>query len=144
MLIVPQCNTEGTQSNTVTLKNMEINTITHEILDSAYKVHSALGPGLLESAYQACLAYELKKKGLKIEVEKALPLIYEEVHLETGYRIDILVENKVVIELKTVEAFTDVHTAQVLTYLKLSKSKVGLLLNFHTKSLKNGIKRLIL
>ena len=123
---------------------MEINTITHEILDSAYKVHSALGPGLLESAYQACLAYELRKKGLKIEVEKALPLIYEEVHLETGYRIDILVENKVVVELKTVEAFTDVHTAQVLTYLKLSKSQVGLLLNFHTKSLKNGIKRLIL
>jgi GxxExxY protein len=123
---------------------MEINEITHEILDSAYKVHSALGPGLLESAYQACLAYELKKKGLKIEVEKALPLIYEEVYLETGYRIDILVESKVVIELKTVEAFTDVHTAQVLTYLKLSKSKVGLLLNFHTKSLKNGIKRLIL
>ena len=144
MLIVPQSNTEGTQCYSVTLKNMEINTITHEILDSAYKVHSALGPGLLESAYQACLAYELKKKGLKIEVEKALPLIYEEVHLETGYRIDILVENKVVIELKTVEAFTDVHTAQVLTYLKLSKSKVGLLLNFHTKSLKNGIKRLIL
>jgi len=123
---------------------MEINQITHEILDSAYKVHSALGPGLLESAYQACLAYELKKKGLKIEVEKALPLIYEEVHLETGYRIDILVENQVVVELKTVESFTDVHTAQVLTYLKLSNSKVGLLLNFHTKSLKNGIKRLIL
>ena len=123
---------------------MEINRITHEILDSAYKVHSALGPGLLESAYQACLAYELKKKGLKIEVEKALPLIYEEVHLETGYRIDILVENKVVVELKTVEAFTDVDIAQVLTYLKLSKSRVGLLLNFHTKSLKNGIKRLIL
>ncbi len=123
---------------------MEINKITHEILDSAYKVHSALGPGLLESAYQACLVYELRKKGFHVEVEKALPLIYEEVHLETGYRIDILVENKVVIELKTVEAFTDVHTAQVLTYLKLSKCKVGLLLNFHTKSLKNGIKRLIL
>ncbi|MGM0477970.1 MAG: GxxExxY protein [Bacteroidota bacterium] len=114
------------------------------MLDSAYKIHTALGPGLLESAYQACLVYELKKKGLKVEVEKALPLIYEEVNLECGYRIDILVENKVVIELKTVEAFTDVHTAQVLTYLKLSDCKVGLLLNFHTKSLKNGIKRLIL
>lgn len=123
---------------------MEINHITQEILDSAYKIHTALGPGLLESAYQACLVYELKKKGLKVEVEKALPLIYEEVKLECGYRIDILVENKVVIELKTVEAFTDVHTAQVLTYLKLSDCKVGLLLNFHTKSLKNGIKRLIL
>ncbi len=123
---------------------MEINQITHEILDSAYKVHSALGPGLLESAYQACLVYELKKKGLKVEAEKPLPLIYEEVKLECGYRIDILVENQVVVELKTVEAFTDVHTAQVLTYLKLSGNKVGLLLNFYTKSLKDGIKRLIL
>ena len=123
---------------------MEINQITHEILDSAYKVHTALGPGLLESAYQACLVYELRKKGLKVEVEKPLPLIYEEVKLDCGYRIDILVEDKVVIELKTVEAFTDVHTAQVLTYLKLSGNKVGLLLNFYTKSLKNGIKRLIL
>lgn len=123
---------------------MEINQITQEILDSAYKIHTALGPGLLESAYQACLVYELKKKGLKVEVEKGLPLIYEEVRLECGYRIDILVENRVVIELKTVEAFRGVHSAQVLTYLKLSDCKVGLLLNFHTKSLKNGIKRLIL
>lgn len=123
---------------------MEINQITQEILDSAYKIHTALGPGLLESAYQACLVYELKKKGLKVEVEKALPLIYEEVKLECGYRIDILVEHKVVIELKTVETFNAVHTAQVLTYLKLSGCQVGLLLNFHTKSLKNGIKRLLL
>lgn len=123
---------------------MEINQITHEILDSAYKVHSALGPGLLESAYQACLVYELRKKGLKVETEQPLPLIYEEVKLECGYRIDILVENRVVVELKTVEAFSDVHTAQVLTYLKLSGCKVGLLLNFYTKSLKDGIKRLIL
>ena len=123
---------------------MEINQITQEILDSAYKIHTALGPGLLESAYQACLVYELKKKGLKVEVEKGLPLIYEEVRLECGYRIDVLVENRVVIELKTVEAFREVHSAQVLTYLKLSDCKVGLLLNFHTKSLKNGIKRLIL
>jgi GxxExxY protein len=123
---------------------MELDKITHEILDSAYKVHSALGPGLLESAYRTCLVYELRKKGLFVEEEKALPLIYEEVKLECGYRIDILVEKQVVVELKTVEAFTDVHTAQVLTYLKLSNSKVGLLLNFHTKSLKNGIKRLIL
>jgi GxxExxY protein len=123
---------------------MQINDITHEILDSAYKVHSALGPGLLESAYRTCLVYELRKKGMFVEEEKALPLIYEEVKLECGYRIDILVENQVVVELKTVEAFTDVHTAQVLTYLKLSKNHVGLLLNFYTKSLKDGIKRLIL
>lgn len=123
---------------------MEINQITHEILDSAYKVHSALGPGLLESSYQTCLVYELKKKGLKVEVEKPLPLIYEEVKLECGYRIDILVEDQVVIELKTAEAFTEVHLAQVLTYLKLSGKKVGLLINFYTKSLKDGIKRVIL
>lgn len=123
---------------------MDINEITHEILDSAYKIHSKLGPGLLESAYQACLVYELRKKGLKVEVEKPLPLIYEEVKLECGYRIDMLVEDQVVIELKTVEAFTDVHTAQVLTYLKLSEKKVGLLINFYVKSLKDGIKRLIL
>jgi GxxExxY protein len=123
---------------------MELNQITHEILDSAYKVHSRLGPGLLESAYQACLVYELKRKGLNVEVQKALPLVYEEVILECGYRIDILVDNQVVIELKTVEAFTDVHIAQVLTYLKLSGCKIGLLINFYTKSLKDGIKRLIL
>ncbi len=123
---------------------MEINQITHEILDSAYKVHSALGPGLLESAYRACLVYELRKKGFSVEEEKALPLIYEEVKLDCGYRIDILVEGNVVIELKTVEAFTDVHTAQVLTYLRLSGNHVGLLLNFYTKSLKDGIKRLVL
>lgn len=123
---------------------MNTNNLTQEILNSAFKVHSALGPGLLESAYQACLAYELRQKGLKVEVEKPLPLVYEEVKLEVGYRIDLLVENKVVVELKTVEAFTDVHTAQVLTYLQLSTCKVGLLLNFYTKSLKNGIKRVIL
>ncbi len=131
-------------SVTQCLKRMTDNEITREIMDSAYKVHSKLGPGLLESAYQACLAYELKKKGLHVDVEKPLPLIYEEVKMDCGYRIDLLVENKVVVELKTVEAFTDVHIAQVLTYLKLSGNRVGLLLNFYTKSLKNGIKRLIL
>jgi GxxExxY protein len=123
---------------------MELNQITHEILDSAYKVHTALGPGLLESAYQACLVYELRKKGLMVETEKALPLVYEEVKLDCGYRLDILVENQVVVELKTVDAFTEVHTAQVLTYLKFSGKKVGLLLNFNVKSLKYGIKRFVL
>jgi len=123
---------------------MEINEITHEILDAAFKVHSELGPGLLESSYKTCLAYELKEKGLKVEIEKPLPLIYKDIKLEYGYRIDILVENKVVVELKTVEAFTDVHIAQVLTYLKFSGCKVGLLINFYTKHLKDGIRRLIL
>lgn len=123
---------------------MDTNTLTHEILNSAYKVHSTLGPGLLESAYRTCLVYELRKKGLKVEEEKPLPLIYEEVKLECGYRIDVLVEDRVVIELKTVEFFAEVHTAQVLTYLRLSGKKVGLLLNFYTKSLKDGVKRFVL
>lgn len=123
---------------------MEINQITHEILDSAYKVHSALGPGLLESAYRTCLAYELRKKGLKVEEEKPLPLIYEEIKLECGYRLDLLVENQVIVELKTVDTFADVHTAQVLTYLRFSDKPIGLLINFNVQSLKNGIKRLIL
>ncbi|OIP84767.1 MAG: GxxExxY protein [Porphyromonadaceae bacterium CG2_30_38_12] len=123
---------------------MEIDQITHEIIDSAYKVHTALGPGLLESAYRTCLAYELRKKGLKVEEEKPLPLIYEEINLECGYRLDILVENKVIVELKTVSEFNDVHLAQILTYLRFSEKHVGLLLNFYVKSLKNGIKRVVL
>ena len=123
---------------------MEINQITHEIIDSAYKVHSTLGPGLLESTYQACLAYELQTKGFQVEIEKPVPLIYEEIKLECGYRLDLLVENQVVVELKSVDAFTDVHIAQVLTYLKLANKHIGLLINFNTKSLKDGIKRLVL
>jgi GxxExxY protein len=99
--------------------------------------------GLLESSYKECLWYELVKSGLSVEKEKALPLVYEEVKLEVGYRIDLLIESKVIVEIKAVEALNDVHTAQVLTYLKLSSCKVGLLLNFNTSSLKNGIKRLV-
>jgi len=121
----------------------EINKITGTILECAYKVHTHLGPGLLESAYETCLYYEIKKAGLKVHKQKPLPLIYYDVHLEAGYRIDLLVENKVVVEIKAVEALNDVHTAQVLTYLKLSECKVGLLINFNVASLKNGIKRLI-
>ncbi|NLT52729.1 MAG: GxxExxY protein, partial [Ignavibacteria bacterium] len=98
---------------------------------------------LLESAYEECLFYELKQAGLKVEKQKALPLVYHEVKLDAGYRIDLLVSDKVVIEIKSVDCLTDVHTAQVLTYLKLSKCKIGLLINFNVASLKNGIKRLI-
>lgn len=123
---------------------MEINRITHEILDSAYKIHSALGPGLLESAYRSCLGYELRKKGLKVNEEMPLPLIYEEVKLDCGYRIDLLVENEVIVELRTVSELNDIHLAQVLTYLRFSEKKVGLLINFNVKSLKNGIKRVSL
>ncbi len=123
---------------------MQINDITREIIDSAYKVHTALGPGLLESAYKVILAYELRKKGLKVIEENPVPVVYEEVKLDCGYRMDLLVEDLVVVELKTVEAFNDVHIAQVLTHLKFGKKKIGLLINFNVKSLKNGIKRLIL
>ena len=123
---------------------MQINQITQEILDSAFKVHSSLGPGLLESAYKACLAYELRKKGLNVEEEKPIPVIYEEVKLDCGYRLDLLVEDTVVVELKTVDAFTDVHYAQILTYLRFANKKVGLLINFNVKSLKDGIKRFII
>lgn len=123
---------------------MTENEISKIILDCAFKVHTILGPGLLESSYRTCLAYELRKAGLTVEEEKALPLIYDEIKLECGYRIDLLINSKVVIELKTVEAFNDVHIAQVLTYLKLSGCHLGLLLNFYVKSLKDGIKRLVL
>lgn len=123
---------------------METNQLTHEILDSAYKVHTALGPGLLESAYRSCLAYEIRKKGFTVVEEKALPLVYEEVTLDCGYRIDLLVEDEVIVELKTVEALNAVHLAQILTYLKFSQKHIGLLINFNVKSLKDGIKRVVL
>ena len=123
---------------------MDINQLTSKILECAYTVHTVLGPGLLESSYEECLFYELRQKGLKVEKQKALPLVYKEVKLDAGYRVDLIVEDKVIIELKSVEAINDVHIAQVLTYLKLSKCKIGLLINFNVKSLKNGIKRLIM
>ncbi|HAW20398.1 MAG TPA: GxxExxY protein [Flavobacteriales bacterium] len=113
------------------------------VLNAAIKVHRSLGPGLLESSYQECLYYELKKSGLVVEKEKALPLVYQEVKLDIGYRIDLLVENKVVIEIKAVENIMDVHLAQVLTYLKLSQSKLGYLLNFNVPLMKSGIKRVV-
>lgn len=120
------------------------NVITEQILKCAFTVHTALGPGLLESSYKECLAYELNKQGLFVEKEKRMPLIYHEIKLDAGYRIDLFVERKVVVEIKAVESFNEVHLAQILTYLKLSQSRVGLLLNFHTASLKNGIKRVML
>ena len=119
------------------------NELSNIILGCAIEVHKQLGPGLLESAYRECLNYELIKAGLDVQKEKPLPIIYKEVKLDHGYRIDLLVNNKVVIEIKTVETFTDVHTAQVLTYLKLGNYKLGLLLNFYVKTLKTGIKRVI-
>ena len=122
---------------------MNENKITEKIIGCAIKVHRALGPGLLESAYKECLYYELRQSGLQVDKEKPLPLIYREVHLEIGYRIDLLVENQVVVEIKSVEGLNDVHRAQVLTYLKLNNNKLGLLINFNVALLKNGIQRLI-
>lgn len=121
----------------------ELNKITETIIGCAIKVHKELGPGLLESTYQECLYYELIQAGLLSEKEKQLPLIYKEVKLDVGYRIDLLVERKVVIEIKSVETLNDVHTAQVLTYLKLSNCKIGLLINFNVVKLVDGTKRLI-
>ena len=106
-------------------------------------MHKSLGPGLLESAYEECLFYELKKTGLKVEKQKPLPLVYENVKLEIGYRVDIIIENKVIIEIKSVEALNDVHLAQVLTYLKLSGCKLGMLINFNVTLIKNGIRRIV-
>ncbi len=123
---------------------MDSSQLTSGIIGKAIEVHRFLGPGLLESAYQECLCYELKAIGLRVEREKPMPIVYKEIQLEHGYRIDLLVENKVVIELKTVEFLNDVHAAQILTYMKLGNYPLGLLINFNVKLLKDGIKRFVL
>lgn len=120
---------------------MEVNKITEIIIGCAIEVHKILGPGLLESAYEECLFFELQKAGLVVERQKPVPVVYKEIKLECGYRIDLLVENTVVIELKTVDCFNPVHEAQVLTYMKFSKKSIGLLLNFNVTLIKNGLKR---
>ena len=117
--------------------------MSNKIIGLSIEVHTILGPGLLESAYKECLYYKIGKSGLHIEKEKPMPLIFEEVKLECGYRIDLLVENKLVIEIKSVEALNDVHLAQTLTYMKLGNYKLGLLLNFNVVRLKEGIKRVV-
>lgn len=119
------------------------NQLSKIIFDCALRVHRTLGPGLLESSYEECLFYELRKTGLQVIKQKPLPLIYEDVKLEIGYRVDILVESKVIIEIKSVEALNDIHLAQVLTYLKLSDCKLGLLINFNVTLIKNGIRRVV-
>jgi GxxExxY protein len=120
---------------------MEINQITERIIGCAIEVHKNLGPGLLESAYEECLAFELHSAGLYIERQKPVPVVYKDIKLDCGYRIDILVENLVVIELKVVDAFNPVHEAQILTYMKFANKSIGLLINFNVTLLKNGIKR---
>ncbi len=123
---------------------MNINDLTYEIIGCAYKVHSNLGPGLLESTYEVCLEYELVKKGFEVARQIALPVIYEDIKLDAGYRIDLIVNKTVIIEIKSVDALAPIHTAQILTYLKLADKKLGLLINFNETDLKKGIKRLIL
>ena len=122
---------------------MTENQISEKIIGCAIEVHKALGPGLLESAYLECLFFELQNAGLNVEKQKALPLVYKEIRMDAGYRIDILVENKVIIELKSVDALNDIHMAQVLTYLKLSGCKLGLLINFNVLRVVEGTKRLV-
>ena len=121
----------------------QLNAITDKIIGSAIEIHRQLGPGLLESAYESCLVYELTELGLKVEKQKPLPVIYKDVKLDCGYRMDILVEDKVVVEVKSIEALLPVHDAQVLSYLKLSGCKVGLLINFNVELLKRGLKRIV-
>lgn len=122
---------------------MDENSLSNLIINRAIKVHSALGPGLLESSYKECLFYELVKTDLRVEKEKPLPLIYDKVKLECGYRVDLLVEGKLIVEIKAVEAINEIHLAEVLTYLKLSGSKLGLLLNFNVARIKDGIRRVV-
>ena len=122
---------------------MKENEIANIVFNLGLKIHKALGPGHLESAYVECLAFEIKKANLKVEKQKALPLIYEAVHLDAGYRIDLMIDNKLIIEAKSIEALNDLHFAQVLTYLKLSNCKLGLLINFNSLLFKDGVRRII-
>lgn len=122
---------------------MTENEISSIIIGSAIEVHKQLGPGLLESSYEICLAYELRIRGLEVETQIALPVIYKDVNLEAGYRIDILVNKKVIIEIKSVDGFSDIHLAQILTYLKLSDLRLGLLLNFNVPKMTDGLKRVV-
>ena len=120
---------------------MDINQITEKIIGSAIKVHKELGPGLLESVYEECLSYELKQEGLNIERQVSVPVVYKDVKLDCGYRMDILVEEQVIVELKAVDTIISVHEAQILTYMRFAKKEVGLLINFNVMLLKEGIKR---
>ncbi|WP_317165106.1 GxxExxY protein [Cyclobacterium salsum] len=123
---------------------MELNDLTYEIIGCVYKVHSELGPGLLESTYEICLEYELLKVGLTVERQKPLPVNYDGIKLDAGYRIDLLVNDLVLLELKSVEELAPIHKSQVMTYLKLSGLKLGLLLNFNVQDMKKGIVRIIM
>lgn len=122
----------------------QLNLITEKIIGAAIDVHRALGPGLLESAYEACLFFELSDRGLKVEQQKPLSIIYREVRLDCAYRLDLLVEDEVIVEIKSVERILPIHEAQLISYLKLSNLSLGLLINFNVKILKHGIRRLVI
>ena len=122
----------------------EINKLSYAIIGAAYKVHSSLGPGLLESTYEVCLEYELLKKGFKVERQKLLPVFYNEIVLDAGYRVDLLVEDSIIVELKAVADVAPIHRAQLMTYLKLADLPLGLLINFNVTDLKQGINRIIM
>jgi len=145
VLCVKRCVLCGKKNLDIILLKMnnELNELSYKIIGLAIDVHGTLGPGLLESAYQECLFYKIIKEGYNVEKEKPMPLIYEDVKLDCGYRIDILVENKLVLEIKSVEAINDIHLAQILTYQKLGNYKLGLLINFNVLKLTEGIKRVI-
>ncbi|MFC1537830.1 GxxExxY protein [Candidatus Latescibacterota bacterium] len=122
---------------------MNINDITEKVIGTAINIHRELGPGLLESTYEACMLYDLADSGLKVENQKTLPIVYKNIEINSGYRLDLLVENKVIIELKSVEKVLPIHKAQLMSYLKLSGCTVGLLINFNVEILKNGIYRIV-
>jgi GxxExxY protein len=123
---------------------LDFEPLSNEIIGSAIEVHKVLGPGMLESAYEQCLAYELEQKGYNIERQKPIPVQYKEIKLDCGYRIDLLVEKQIIVELKSIEALTKIHMAQILTYMRFANIKIGLLINFNVDVLKKGIKRLVL
>lgn len=123
---------------------MEFEELTRKIIGASIEVHKILGPGLLESAYEECLFYELTQQGLRVERQKPVPIVYKEIKLDYGYRIDLLVEDTVIIELKSIDAFAPIHEAQILTYMKFANKKIGLLMNFNVTVLKNGLKRYVL
>jgi GxxExxY protein len=122
---------------------VEVNDVSGHVVDAAMRIHSVLGPGLLENAYEACLKHELEKRGLKVDQQVGLPIIYDNIRMDVGYRLDLLVESSVIVELKAVDRLTPVHEAQLLSYLKRSGKKVGLLINFNVAQLKNGIRRMV-
>lgn len=123
---------------------IELDKLAHQVVDAAFQVHKALGPGLLESAYETCLSHELGKRGVAFKRQVEIPVVYDGVKIETGFRIDLLVGDKLVVELKAVDALHDIHTAQLLTYLKLTDTRLGLLINFNVPMIKHGIKRIAL